>query len=258
MTHVIPRTGLAALSNRINAPLAALIAMLATLAVTTAARAETGWFAYGAASGVRSVREELDVLLYPIEVETWESGWELGGGLRIFSQTGMTQGRPKWEIRLRTGASGGSLQDVHVEYGRTPPTQPPLYTAVTDETFTYSAWVLGATALANVHPKIGLFAGPVLQRVTFKGELDRVWDGDIPNFCFDCGDAQGSTDSTVIYGLLELGARITPLARPIGLEVFWAPRRITMSSDLQVGDDGYSPNFADLDTSWGARLTWDF
>lgn len=226
-------------------------------ALSVDAQAKTGWFLYGGGSTIQTEREDLDELLYPIEIHDRKPGWEAGAGVRFHpgANTEPSLGHPVWELRIRGGLSGGSLEDLRVVFSRE---DPPIYTAVTTEEFSYSSWNVTAIALARVHSVVGLYAGPGLHRVRFKGEMNRDWDGEIPNFCFDCGDAQGETDETVIYGLFEVGTRLTPLELPAALELFWIPARIPMSSNKILGDDGYNPNFAELNDSWGARLTFDF
>jgi len=214
-------------------------------------------FAYLGGSTVKTVREEQDELLNTREIEKWRQGWSAGAGMRLLALQGDEMGaqRPRWEIRLKLAASGGEFEDVRVEFTRD---REPIYQAVTNDTFEYLGFSLGGTALARVHPLIGFFAGPSIQRIKLKGDRNRTWEGTIPDFCGSCGPFEGDAEATVIYGLFEVGARFETDRTPAAIEIFWIPKRVQMSSTQTVDSDGYRADFADLASSVGLRFTYDF
>jgi hypothetical protein len=231
-----------------------------TLACAGPGRAATDFFVFGGGSTVRTLRQEQDELLNNHERVNWEGSWEGGVGLRIFpgrNGSGLEiAGPPAWEVRLRGGPIRGDLKNTRVVFSRQ---SPPIYTATSTEKFNYSGWGISATLVTRVFSWVGLFAGPGIQSIKLKGELNRVWEGEVPTeICPDCGSRTGKNDASVLYRVLEVGARLTPGPTPVGVELFWVPNRVRMSTTETVGADDYQPNFAELKGAWGLRFTYDF
>ncbi len=128
-----------------------------------------------------------------------------------------------------------------------------------EETFEYSGWALSPAAVVHLHPVLGLFVAPTIQRLQFEGHEVQDWEGDIPDF-FPAEDSEGTANGTLIYGSVEVGARLHPIpALPsAGVELYWVPKRVQMSSTQESNDSGYVANFAKLHSSAGVRLTYDF
>jgi hypothetical protein len=222
------------------------------------ANAEVNPFLSVGGASVQTIREEQDFFFNPVEVEKWRTGWEVGLGISaIPSDAGVPSfSHPQWEARVRLSRVGGELESVVTDFART---QAPFYSMHGVETFEYSGWTLSPAALVRVHPKLGVFAAPSIQRLKFEGHEVQDWEGDIPDF-FPAEDSEGSAKGTVIYGAIEVGARVNPIpALPAaGLEIYWMPKRVQMSSTQESNDTGYVANFAKLHSSVGARLTYDF
>lgn len=227
------------------------------LGVAGTADAKVRPFVYGGGSSMHTIREEEDELLLPVERKSWLESWEAGAGLHVFSETPAAPRwlRPVWEVRVRGGFMSGGLDDVHVEVHRD---RAPFYDAVIDEKYDYSGLQFGAVAVARFHEMLGIYLGPSLQRIKLRGELSEDWSGDIPEFCTTCVDREDDSEGTVLYGLIEVGARLTPLAFPAALEAFWIPHRVQMSSTIRPGSEGWIGDFAELNASVGARITYDF
>ncbi len=225
------------------------------------ASAEVGFSLFGSGSSVQNVRSDTDELLLPIEVKDWKGSWHAGVGARLSSSTaGRVGGEPRWETRLRLGYGQGSMEDVRVDFTNTSSQTPP-YSWKLVESFEYTSVSLNATVLARLHERIGVFIGPGIERVSFTGDFNRAWTGAIPDYCVGttyCGDRVADAEGTGIYGSLELGVAI-PTGTPLSaIELFYVPRRVQMSVTQTVDEDQYKANFADLDASYGIRLTYDF
>lgn len=225
--------------------------------------AEIDYFAVAGGSTVQATRTtvvtdpERNLFQDEVEVVSWKENWSVGGGVRIYSAPGpersLGPADPGWEIRFRLGFGGGNLQESREAKSTE------TYTVSGVETFDYTDWSLGGSFVTRILRGVRVFAGPTIQSVSFEGKLDRSWEGEIPSpqVCGDCGPKQGKSDSRVVYGLLEVGSRLTPLIEQIGLEIFWIPGRVKMSKE-QRKDGDFTADFPELDSSWGARLTYDF
>jgi len=222
------------------------------------AQAEVNPFVSVGGARVQTIRDELDFFFNPIEVENWRTGWEVGVGVSaIPSDAGMASlRRPQWEARIRLSRVGGELEPVITDIVRT---QAPFFSMHGVETFEYSGWTLSPAALVRVHPRLGLYASPGIQRLRFEGHLVEDWEGDLPDF-FTAEDREGTAKGTVIYGAIELGTRVNPIPSlpAAGLELYWIPKRVQMSSTQESNATGYVANFAKLHSSVGARVTYDF
>lgn len=247
------------IARRISAARAAtaLTLFVSVLVVAPDADARVRPFLYGGGSGVHTLREEQDALLNPVERKSWLESWEAGAGFHASSDKEVEPQwlRPSWEVRVRAGYMSGGLDDVHAEFQRD---SAPFYGRVADEKYDYSGVQLSATAVARLHDMFAVYVGPGLQRLKLRGELSEDWSGDIPEFCFDCLDREDKSEGTVLYGVIEVGARLTPLAFPAAIEAFWIPHRVQMSSTIRPGPQGWIGDFAELNASVGARVTYDF
>ena len=233
-------------------------ALALSCGLTEFAEAKVYPFAYLGGATIKTVREDRDELLNVNEIKSWRQGWSAGGGLRLLAaqEGAIADERPRWEIRVKLEASGGELEDIRVEFTRD---RPPVYDVLTVDTFDYSGWAVGGMALARVLPQVGFFAGPSIQRIKLTGSRNRTWEGTVPDFCGStCGDFKGDAEATVIYGTFEVGTRLETDRTPAALEIFWIPKRIQMSSTQTVDNGGYRAVFAELSSSVGVRLTYDF
>lgn len=219
-------------------------------------RASAAWrpFLYGSGQWSRTEKEiddDRDHLLIPYTVKDDSRSWELGGGIRLFSRNPDPTSRVQWEVRPRFGIGGGDLagNSLHVS----DPDSARTYSFA--ESFDYSFWSAGVSVQALLGRGFGLFAGPGLQSVKY--EATRDWEGAIPRFCALCGS--GKDQTTVRYGLLEVGLRMRPTPYPLTLETSWIPKRVQLSTTRRADPNStYAAKFADLTQSFGARLLWDF
>lgn len=239
---------------------AALLAatVIPLLGLPHPAAAETRLFLFGAGLTNETLREE-DDLLSSREVREWEAGWQLGAGLRIHSDHGQMVGRaPKWETRIRLGYVSGNLADVRYHFARS---RAPIYDWTSVEQTEITGLLLGATVHARVHPSIGVFLGPTLERISLRADYERKWNGTVPDYYNGTiygGDRVADAEGTDVYGSLEIGTRIDPAISPIGFEIYWVPIHIPMSTTQTVDADQYKADFATLEAAWGLRATYDF
>ena len=234
-----------------------MAAAIASLSLPTA-NAEVNPFLSVGGTTVQTIRDEQDLFFNPVEVEKWRTGWEVGVGISaVPSDAGVASFRhPQWEARVRLHRVGGELESVITDFART---QAPFYSMHGAETFEHSGWALSPAALVRLHPRLGLYAAPSIQRLRFEGHEIQDWEGDIPDF-FPVEDSEGTAKGTVIYGAIEVGARVNPIPTlpAAGFELYWIPKRVQMSSTQESNDSGYVANFAKLHSSVGARITYDF
>jgi len=234
---------------------------LASMACATSAQARLHPFVFGGGQQTRTEKEDFDVLLDPITIRGDEAAWEAGFGLRFFSSkdighlplaSGAT-GIPRWEVRPRIGFGGGDLEGTEVRVARQQQGGDIEYSF--RERFETSSWHAAVSFLVNLHPTIGLFAGPSVQTVDFEAKRD--WEGQIPLFCGSCGD--GKDQTRLRYGLLEVGAQLRPTRWPIGAELYWIPKRFELSTNRRTTQDQtYGANFATLTRAFGGRIVVEF
>lgn len=230
---------------------------VASLLVATGASAEVNPFVSVGGATFQTIREEQDLFLNPVEVENWQEGWEFGVGISAVSPGNAPSfTSPQWEARIRLNRMGGELKTVVTDFART---QAPFYSLHAEETFEYSGWMLSPAAIVRLHSLFGIYAAPTIQRLEFKGHEVQDWEGDIPIF-FPVEDSEGTAKGTLIYGSIEVGTRfhLIPKLPSAGIELYWVPKRVQMSSTQESNDSGYVANFAKLHSSVGARLTYDF
>ncbi|MCA9757364.1 MAG: hypothetical protein KDA27_16290 [Candidatus Eisenbacteria bacterium] len=227
-------------------------------ATTEPAHAVTEFFAYGSGASIQTERMD-DDLINPQEIKDWEPGWQLGAGLRIHSaNVRMVGGKPMWEARIRAGYLQGKLADVQYEYSHL---SDPVYDVSTLETADVTGVTIGATVVSRLTSSLGVFVGPMIERVKLKADYTRKWNGTVPDYYNGTiygGDREADAEGTAIYGSLEVGARVEPAFSPLALEVFWVPRRVRMSTNQIVDEDAYKADFADLNAGIGLRASYDF
>ncbi|MEZ4653008.1 MAG: hypothetical protein R3E12_05205 [Candidatus Eisenbacteria bacterium] len=241
-------------SNLLRSVAGSLALLLSAASISSA---EVSPFVTLGGSTIHTVREDFDLFFNPIEIEHWKQGWEAGAGLSVTTPGDAPRLlHPQWEARIRLSRVAGKLAGITSDFART---QAPFYSAHFEETFEYSGWMLSPAAVMSVHPMLGVYCAPTIQRLKLKGHEIQDWEGDIPIF-FPVEDSEGTANGTVINGLIEVGARVHPLQQfpAAALELFWVPKRVQMSSTQESNESGYVANFARLYASVGARLTYDF
>jgi hypothetical protein len=252
LPHLLPLNGFSA-TRRI----ASSVVAVASFLIATGAAAEVNPFVSVGGATFQTIREEQDLFLNPLEVEHWQGGWEFGVGISAVSPGNAPSfSHPQWEARIRLNRMGGELKTVVTDFART---QAPFYSLHAEETFEYSGWMLSPAAIVRLHSLFGIYAAPTIQRLAFEGHEVQDWEGDIPIF-FPVEDSEGTAKGTLIYGSIEVGTRfhLIPKLPSAGIELYWVPKRVQMSSTQESNDSGYVANFAKLHSSVGARLTYDF
>lgn len=236
---------------------AAMAWLVLAIAAAGTARAEISPYLFMGGQALSAVTTLQDEWLDDYTERDSRPGWEGGAGLRIHRSLDtpsavVAPGIPKWEFRVRLGYGGGSLEDAtysgfvsDFESGERLP-------FTSDESYEYTNWTVGASFMANVHPRFGFFVGPTVQIAKYKG--DRKWTG--PENVSSGGDAKD--ESTVRYGLLEVGAHVRALSLPVVLETYWVPKRFELSTTHILQSDNWQGNFASFEQSVGMRVSYEF
>ncbi len=182
--------------------------------------------------------------------------WEAGGGVRFYSRFNPDGsplvGDPRWELRVRFGLGRGSLPGklIHGDVGGLSG-QPAPFTS--QETYKDTNWTLGADLCFRLLWRAGIFFGPVFQSITTSG--DRNWIG--PTTDPSSGDA--TDQSTLRYSMVELGARVKPLAAPLTLEAYWVPKRFQLSTThILQSTNWQTATFPSFEHTLGFRVSLDF
>jgi len=198
-------------------------------------------------------KDELDELLDPITYRDDTRNWELGGGLRLFSESSRNaRDGERISVRLRFTIGAGDLPGERLTRMATDFSYRNRFLVTSIESLSYRTWGIGALFSARVLPRGGFYLGPIVQNVNYTAE--RAWEG--PTECYLCGPAED--EATVNYGLIEAGAHYRPLAWPLRVEAFWIPGRVELSNVQKVKSENYQANFSAFRYSIGGRLSYEF
>jgi hypothetical protein len=229
-------------------------ALISVVLAGTPAVASLHPFVSGGYQRVQWEKKERNALMDMVTLRDGANAWEARGGVSLSapSRDDRPSGSSALSFLLSVGAGGGSLPGNSVVNGsRFDGRRAVTYSST--ETYKYTWWSVGPALMIRLPERVSISIGPSLQSVIFKAK--RTWDG--PSGFSESGPAEDKM--TVRYGLLELGARVSPRSFPLFLEGSWTPFRASLSTSHElVSNNWTTANFSSFTNSLSVRLGYEF